>query len=263
MSPSHSNGDGGRVAVVTGASSGIGRATALWLGAAGAKVLANARGEQRLAALRSDWKGLPDGLALHAGDVGAAGFAEQLLSAAQRRFGQPADLVVVNAGRGLAGSVLTSDASQWDEVIGTNLLGAMHLMRAAGAQMKARREAETSPAPTPMDIVVIGSTVGRHISPFSSAYGSTKFAVASLAEAMRRELAALRIRVTLVEPGIVSSGFQDVAGYDQQWHEDVTRRFGPLLSGEDIANVIGFIISQPPHVHVNNVVVRPTRQDYP
>ena len=249
-----------RVAVVTGASSGIGRAIAVELLRGGASVVANARGVDRLASLRDDptLGDVARCLDILAGDAAAPAVIESLLTRAQSRFG-PADLVVVNAVRGLSGSVLTSDPGEWEEMVRTNLTGAMHMMRAAALRMMAVKRKANSAA----DIVVIGSTVGRHISPFSSAYGGTKFAIGSVAEAMRRELAPANIRVTLIEPGIVRSGFQKVAGYTPDWFDSFAEKIGPVLEPEDVARTVAFIVSQPAHVHINDVVIRPTRQDYP
>ena len=80
---------------------------------------------------------------------------------------------------------------------------------------------------------------------------------------MRREIGPKGVRVTLVEPGIVISGFQDGAGYDDAQVKRFKENFGPLTEAEDIASAIFFVISQPPHVHVSDIMVRPTRQDYP
>ena len=113
------------------------------------------------------------------------------------------------------------------------------------------------------DIVVIGSVVGRHISPFSAVYGASKFAVHSLAEALRRDVGPKGVRVSLVEPGIVLSGFQDGAGYNDELVQTFKNKFGPLLIGDDIANAIHYVVTQPPHVHISDIIVRPTRQDYP
>jgi NADP-dependent 3-hydroxy acid dehydrogenase YdfG len=105
--------------------------------------------------------------------------------------------------------------------------------------------------------------VGRHISPFSAVYGASKFAVHSLAEGLRREVGPKGIRVSLVEPGLVISGFQDGAGYNDEMVQNLKNKFGPLLYGEDVASAINFIVSQPPHVHISDIMIRPTRQDYP
>ena len=113
------------------------------------------------------------------------------------------------------------------------------------------------------DIVIIGSVVGRHISPFSAVYGASKFAVHALAEGLRREVGPKGVRVSLVEPGMVLSGFQAGAGYSDELVQSLEDRFGPLLVGDDVANAIHYIVTQPPNVHISDIVVRPTRQDYP
>lgn len=254
----------GRIAVVTGASAGIGEAVAIDLAAQGARVVANARRAERLQSL-CDRLGRDCAVGV-AGDAAEEPVIDRMLDTARERFGGEADLVVANAGRGLAGSVVTSDEAQWEEMVRTNLLGAARLMRRAAARM-----IEAGPDPQhgegwlrrPRDIVVLGSTVGRHISPFSSMYGGTKFAVNSLAEAQRRELAPRGIRVSLVEPGIVRSEFQQVAGYDPDGFGELMQRYSPVLEPADVARAITFIAAQPAHVHLNDVVIRGTRQEYP
>ena len=114
-----------------------------------------------------------------------------------------------------------------------------------------------------LDIVVIGSVVGRHISPFSAVYGATKFAVHSLTEGLRREVGPKGIRVSLVEPGIVISGFQDAANYGDALVQQFNDKWGPLLQSNDVANAVHFIVAQPAHVHISDIMIRPTKQDYP
>ena len=113
------------------------------------------------------------------------------------------------------------------------------------------------------DIVVIGSVVGRHISPFSAVYGASKFAVHALTEALRREVGPQGVRVTLVEPAVVLTGFQEGAGYSEELVQGFQDRFGPLPEADDVADLIQHIVSLPPHIHLSDIVVRPTRQDYP
>jgi NADP-dependent 3-hydroxy acid dehydrogenase YdfG len=257
-----------RVAIVTGASAGIGEAIAVDLASRGAGVVLNARRKSRLDELAqrlSDQYGLinakPRAIGVP-GDASDDATIDAMLSAAQEHFGKPADLIIANAGRGLNGSVMTSDMSQWEEMIRTNLLGVSKLIRRSGEQLLALNE-QRDWSKHACDIVVLGSTVGRHISPFSSMYGATKFGVNSLAEAARRELGPKGIRVTLIEPGIVKSEFQSVAGYDPQSFGDLMEKFAPVLVPEDVARTIGFIVSQPAGMHVCDVVIRPTRQDYP
>ena len=115
----------------------------------------------------------------------------------------------------------------------------------------------------PRDIIILGSIVGRHVSPFSSFYSATKAAVQSLAEGTRRELGPKGIRVTLVEPAFVTSEFQAVAGYADAWYQQMVEKFGPMLTPDDIARAITFIAQQPAHVHISDIVIRPTRQEYP
>ncbi len=105
--------------------------------------------------------------------------------------------------------------------------------------------------------------LGRHISPLSAVYGATMFAVHALAEGLRREFGPQGIRVSLVEPGIVVSGFQAAAGYSDEMTQLFHDKFGPLLASDDVANAIHFVVSPPAHVHISDILVRPTRQDYP
>jgi NADP-dependent 3-hydroxy acid dehydrogenase YdfG len=180
---------------------------------------------------------------------------------AVEHFGRPADLVVANAGRGLGGSVTDSDLSQFEDVLKINVSGALALLQKSAREMTESQE-KTFPE-TAADIVILGSVVGRNISPFSAVYGASKFAVHALAEGLRRELGPKGVRVSLVEPGFVVSGFQAVAGYNDKMVQNLNEKFGPALIGDDIARTIHYIVSQPPHVHISDVVVRPTRQDYP
>ncbi len=253
-----------RTAVLTGASAGIGRAIAEDLARRGASVVINARREGPLHELAEAVNAEVgrEAVVCLAGDAAQLTTIQRLLDRAKDHFGHQADLVVVNAGRGLAGSVMTSDMAQWEDMVTTNLLGAARLMREAGTRMVASAANETWPG-KPRDIVVLGSTVGRHISPFSSMYGATKFGVNSLAEAQRRELGPKGVRVSLIEPGIVKSEFQAVAGYDEKSFGDLMEKFSPVLEPDDVARTIAFICAQPAGVHVCDVMIRGTRQDYP
>jgi len=258
----------GRVAVVTGASAGIGKAIAHDLTSKGAGIILNARRVDRIEELAQQInaqfgavEGKPRAICV-AGDASEDSVIDNMLQAAKDHFGSPADLVVANAGRGLDGSVMTSDTDQWESMLKTNILGVAKMIRKAGTELlELQKNRDWTNHPT--DIVILGSTVGRHISPFSSMYGSTKFAVNSLAEAARRELGPSGIRVSLIEPAIVKSEFQEVAGYDADGFGKIMDKFGPVLVPEDIARSIGFIVSQPANVHICDIVVRPTRQDYP
>lgn len=247
-----------RIAIVTGASSGIGEATARKFVASGFGVVGNARHEAKLRALEQEMGPAFCGMA---GDAADSAVIDRLFALAIQRFGKPADIVVANAGRGLGGSVKDADLSKFEDVLKLNVTGALMLLQTAARKML---DAQQSDYPKrAADVVIIGSVVGRHISPFSAVYGATKAAIHSLAEGLRREVGPKGVRVSLVEPGIVLSGFQEGAGYSDELVQNFNAKFGPLLRGYDIANAIHFIVTQPPHVHVSDIIVRPTRQDYP
>lgn len=249
----------GRIGIITGATAGIGLATARRLAACGARVVVNARRHERLDEVVRELGA--DRAAAAPGDAASPEVIAGILRIARERFGS-ADLVVVNAERGLKGSVTESDSAQWEEMVRTNVLGAARLIRAAAEAMLS--EASSADWQShPRDIIVIGSIVGRHVSPFSSMYGGTKFAVAGMVEGVRRELGPKGIRLTLVEPAFVESEFQGVAGYDPAWFKGVVDRIGPVLSPDDIAEAIAWLAALPARVNVSNTTVRPTRQDYP
>lgn len=265
----------GRIGIITGASAGIGEFLARDLAQAGVRLVINARREARLRELARELG--EDSIEVIAGDAADPALPAKMLDAAKSRFGREADLVIVNAGRGLKGSVLDSNTDEWDEVVRTNILGASYLMREAANRMAKALPDPNADAPgfnaawkqiveqggPSRDLVILGSTVGRHISPFSSMYGSTKFAVNSLAEALRRQMARFGVRVTLIEPGIVRTEFQESAGYEMEGFGAFMDSVGPVLRGGDISRSILFTISQPPAVHVSDVLIRPTRQEYP
>lgn len=247
-----------RIAIVTGATSGIGEATARKFVAAGYAVVGSGRTATKLAELEKE---LGAAFAGVSGDAADDAVLDLLFTTAEKRYGREADLVVVNAGRGLGGSVKDCDRTEFLDVLKVNVMGALALMQKAAQRMV---EAQKTRFPQhAADIIVIGSVVGRHVSPFSAVYGSTKFAVHSLAEGLRREVGPKGVRVSLVAPGIVVSGFQEVAKYSDEMVQRFENNFGPLLVPADIANAIHGIVSLPANVHVSDIVVRPTRQDYP
>ena len=247
-----------RVAIVTGTTSGIGEATMRKFVASGFGVIGNGRNAEKLAALENE---MGSAFCSVAGDAADDGVLNQLFAKAAGRFGRAADIVVANAGRGLGGSVKDADLDEFETVLKINVSGALALIqKAAKIMVQAQEKAYPQSA---ADIIIIGSVVGRNVSPFSAVYGASKFAVHSLAEGLRREIGPKGVRVSLVEPGAVLSGFQAVAGYSDDMVKGFHEKFGPLLIGDDIANAIHHIVTQPPHVHISDIVVRPTRQDYP
>ncbi len=249
----------GRLAIVTGASAGIGWATALKLAKDGAAVVVQARREAKLRELVAEIQRAGGRAVAVAGDAAKESDIDNLIARSHEfsntlGFAGRIDIVVVNAGRGLAGGLLSSDDKKWREMFELNVLGAAMLMRRAGKQMVEAGQG---------DIIALGSASGHNISPFSGFYGSSKFAVAAMAEAFRREVCSKGVRVTVIKPGIVKSEFQAVAGYTVENFYKGIERIGKLLEPEDVAATIAFVVAQPRHVHLTEIVIRPTGQDYP
>ncbi|MDF7801712.1 SDR family oxidoreductase [Pontiellaceae bacterium B1224] len=247
-----------RIAIVTGATSGIGEATVRNFVADGLQVVGCGRTAEKLTSLEQELGANFCGVA---GDATDPELLEQLFERAVKQFGHEADIVVANAGRGLGGSVKDADLEQFQELMNINVNGTAYLIQKA-----AQRMVETQKTAFPQsaaDIVIIGSVVGRHISPFSAVYGASKYAVHALAEALRRDVGPQGVRVSLVQPGIVISGFQAGANYTDELVDSFHEKFGPLPSCDDIADTIAHVVSLPPHINISDIVVRPTRQDYP
>ena len=247
-----------RIAIITGTTSGIGEATLRKFIAAGFGVVGNGRKADKLNTLENDIGPAFRGVA---GDAADPEVVERLFVTAEEHFGQTADIVVANAGRGLGGSVKDADLTQFQDLLRINVGGVLYLIQKAARGM-ADLQKDAFPEKA-ADIVIIGSVVGRNISPFSAVYSASKFAVHTMAESLRRELSPIGVRVSLVEPGAVMSGFQAAAGYTEELVASFHEKFGPLLSVDVIADTIHHIVVQPPHVHIADIVVRPTRQDYP
>jgi len=246
----------GKTAIVTGASSGIGKATAMTLAQAGAAVVIQARRKERLVKLASDIEAKGGKALAISGDASLTSDTDRLLEKTLewKAGGRKYDILVVNAGRGLAGGTLSSDHYQWEEVYHTNVLGAAYLMRSAAKYCIERKKG---------DIVAVGSVVGRNISPFSSFYGSSKFAIGAIAEGLRQEVCTHGVRVSLVMPGIVKSEFQKVAGYNEDNFYKGIAHMGKLLDPQAIADGIYWLLTQPRNVNVSEIMIRPTGQNYP
>jgi NADP-dependent 3-hydroxy acid dehydrogenase YdfG len=239
-----------RTFLVTGASSGIGKAITESFLTEGAKGI----GVSRTPGQKSE-NYFP--LAL---DVTAPNASEQMFTESKKLYDRSPDIVVINAGKGMQASVTSADIEKLTALLDLNVRAAFELSQVAAKQMIETRKQDKN---IPLDIIILGSISGKQISPWSAAYGATKAAVGSFAEALRREVCNHMIRVTLLEPAIILSGFQDSAGYSDEWHKTVNEKFGPLLMPEDLARLVTFIVSQPSHVHLSVSTLRPTRQDYP
>jgi NADP-dependent 3-hydroxy acid dehydrogenase YdfG len=251
-----------RTAIVTGASSGIGRAIVERLVAKGYNVVANARGAAGLAELEEACCTQPGTVVSVPGDASSNETISLLLNTCLDRFKSAPSIGVVNAGRGLPGSFTGSNPALWAEMIELNVLGVFRQMRMLAAAMMTDA-AGVRVLSEAHDIVVIGSAIGTNVSPINPVYGATKFAVHGATEALRRDLSPSGIRVTLIQPGVVKTNFQEAAGYDENAFARYAEEIGPLIEADDIARTVEFVLEQPSHVHLNDIMIRPTRQPYP
>jgi NADP-dependent 3-hydroxy acid dehydrogenase YdfG len=223
-----------RVLVITGASSGIGAATARAAAAEGLRLVLAARSKDKLDALVAEL-GEERATAVQT-DVTEWQDNERLIQATLDRFGR-VDIVFANAGFGAARGWLKDSPEHWRDMVLTNVLGAAYTLRAA---IPAVTE-------TKGHLLVTGSVAGRRVLP-GSLYSCTKWAVTAMGEAVRADLNDTGVRVTVVEPGMVDTPFFDNGA-------------GPgALKPEDIARAVMYAVSQPPHVDVNEILIRPTAQ---
>ncbi|GGE66391.1 NADP-dependent 3-hydroxy acid dehydrogenase YdfG [Pedobacter psychrotolerans] len=253
-----------RIAIITGASSGIGEATAIRLAKQGIKMILTGRNEKELNRVedRINDKEHVKMCYTISGDISDPKTIDSCIAKCINVWQQPPNVFLAAAGRGLPGTLLSSDSDQWNDLINTNINALFYQLKSISRVMLKQASSKKF-VNFPSDIIVIGSTVGRNVSPFNSVYGATKFAAHGLTEALRRELSVQGIRVTLIEPGLVKTNFQKTAGYDQNWFDKYAEEVGPVLDGDDVAKVIEFLIDLPGNVHMDNISIRPTRQSYP
>jgi clavulanate-9-aldehyde reducatase len=239
----------GRVAAVTGASSGIGEATVRALSAAGASVALGARRTERLEALAENI----DGPALvREVDVSDEEQARGFIQAAHDELGG-FHILVNNAGVMLLGPVADADTDDWRQMIAVNLLGLLYCTHAALPLLGKGGGG---------DIVNVSSVAGRRADAGAAVYNMTKFGVHAFSEALRQEALHQGIRVTTLAPGFVETELQghNVNPLVRRTLEKSRDEIGEVLQPDDIADAILHAVTRPAHVCVNEVVVRPTGQ---
>ncbi|KJH69487.1 SDR family NAD(P)-dependent oxidoreductase [Aliterella atlantica] len=241
----------GKVALVTGASSGIGEATAIALATEGAKVAVSARRSDRLESLvkriaDSGGQALPI-----VADVADEKQAQDMVSKTQAEFGR-VDILVNNAGVMLLGTIDGANTEDWRRMVNTNILGLLYATHAALTIMKSQGEGH---------IVNISSVAGRVAQAGAGVYNATKWGVCGLSEALRQEVHSEKIRVTIIEPGAVATELTHHIT-DSQAKERISKWIEGIkpLESEDIANAIVYAVTQPAHVNVNEILIRPTDQ---
>jgi len=233
----------GKVAVITGASSGIGEAAARLLAAEGVQVVLVARRADQIAALAAELGG--GALALTA-DVSDAAQVAAVFEQVRSRFGG-LDLLVNNAGLGVSDRFAESDPADWARMIDVNLYGVLHCTQAAIPLLRGRPGAM---------IASVSSVGGRYGVETWSVYCATKFAVVGFHDALRKELGPDGIRVSVIEPGAVWTEFGEKVGDALQER----RASLDALTAEDIAQALVYAFAQPPRVLVEEILIRPVKQ---
>jgi NADP-dependent 3-hydroxy acid dehydrogenase YdfG len=246
----------GTVALVTGASSGIGEATARRLAAEGAAVAIAARRVDRLERLaREIDEAGGRALAIEA-DVTDRGQAEALVERTVAELGR-LDIVVNNAGVMLLGPATDAPIEEWERMVDLNVKGLLYVAKAALPHLLEYADQEPRKV---TDLVNISSVAGRVARSGSAVYNATKHAVGAFSEALRQEVTERHVRVSLVEPGAVAT---ELASHNRpEVQEAMKGRFGRIerLEADDIADTISYIVTRPRHVAINEILVRPTEQ---
>ncbi len=240
----------GQVVAVTGASSGIGEATALQCARAGAAVALAARRVDRIEALAERIVGEGGRAIAIATDVGEEEQAGEFVRRTHSELGR-LDVLVNNAGVMLLGPIADAPTEEWRRMIQANVFGVLYCTHAALPLMREQGSGH---------IVNVSSVAGRFARLGSGVYNLTKFGVGAFSESLRQEVVPLGVRVTLVEPGAVAT---ELVGHNRpEVLGQIAKRFDGVerLSSDDIATAILYAIGQPPNVSVNELLIRPSGQ---
>jgi NADP-dependent 3-hydroxy acid dehydrogenase YdfG len=242
----------GKVAIVTGASSGIGLATALALAKAGAKVAAGARRTDRLESLEKQIKDSGGEVMIQRLDVTKKSDCDAFVDSVVKKWGT-VDILINNAGLMPLSFFKNLKVDEWDQMIDVNIKGVLYCTAAAIPHMIAKKSGH---------IVNISSVAGRVVFPAGSVYCATKHAVAAFSEGIRQELSQrANIRVTCIEPGVVATELlSTITDKSLEKFVESSKQMDSLKS-EDIANAIVFAVSSPAHMNVNEILIRPTTQE--
>jgi NADP-dependent 3-hydroxy acid dehydrogenase YdfG len=245
----------GTVALVTGASSGIGAATAAALASQGAAVAVAARRRDRLDTLAADIRGQGGTALVLETDVTDQ---QQVTSAVERTVAELGrlDTLINNAGVMLLGPAAGAPLSEWQRMVGLNVLGLLYCAHAALPHLL--RAAGDGPRQV-ADMVNISSVAGRVARGGNGVYSLTKHGVGAFSESLRQELAKRYVRVSLVEPGATAT---ELASHNRpEVLDSIRAQLGQRMDAGDIADAITYIVTRPRHVAVNEMLIRPTEQE--
>ena len=241
-----------KVAIVTGASSGIGYATALALAKAGAKVAIGARRTEKLTELENEINNNGGQAFSQKLDVTKKSDCDSFVKAVVEKWGG-VDILVNNAGLMPLSFIKNLKIDEWDQMIDVNIKGVLYCTAAVIPHMLEKKSGH---------IVNISSVAGRIVFPSGSVYCATKHAVTALSEGLRQEFSTRKnIRVTCIEPGVVSTELTNTIT-DESLKDFVEKaKTMESLSAQDIADAIVYAVDSPSHVNVNEVLIRPTSQE--
>jgi NADP-dependent 3-hydroxy acid dehydrogenase YdfG len=244
----------GTVALVTGASSGIGEATALALAAEGAKVAVVARRRDRLDRLAGRIREDGGAALVRPADITDETQAREAVEQTVTELGR-LDIVVNNAGVMLLGPAEQAGLDEWQRMVRVNLLGLMYVSHTAVPHLlRAAADGERRVA----DLVNVGSTLGRRAKSGRAVYSATKFGVGAFSECLRQELTARYVRVSVIEPG---STVTELRTHNRpRIRRELDAKAIERLEADDIAESIGFIVTRPRRVSINELLIRPTDQ---
>lgn len=245
----------GRVAVITGASSGMGRASALLLAARGARVALLARRQAALDELAGVIRGEGGTALALATDVTQEGSVATAAAAVAREFGE-ADLVFNNAGIMLPGAIEAQPFSEWQQQIDLNITGAMRVIQAFLPQLES-----AAAKGKVVDLINTSSIAGQYVYSYFAVYSATKAYVSHLTRQLRMELGPKNIRVSMLEPGITDTELQGHFTFQgaTDWIANA-RKSIDFLKADDVARVVAFLAAQPKHVNLQQVVIMPTKE---
>lgn len=247
-----------QVAIITGASSGIGEATARTLALRGATVVVVARRSDRLHALSQEIVHQGGTSIAVTADIIKPEDAQRMIDVTLESFGR-LDILVNNAGVMLLGPIVDAPREEWERMVSLNLsalLTATHM--ALPHLLKAAIDSPRGVA----DIVNISSVAGRTARLGSGVYNATKWGVNAFSESLRQEVTKRHVRVSLVEPGAVET---ELASHNRpEVQETLRKRFGDIgerLQSQDIADAVEYVVTRPRHVAINEILIRPTQQE--
>jgi len=247
----------GTVALVTGASSGIGAATARYLASAGAAVTIAARRADRLAELADEITRAGGRALIHETDVTDPAQARAMVETTVHDLGR-LDIVINNAGVMLLGPIENAPMEEWERMVHLNVLGLLYTAHAALPHLL--KAAEIGPRRV-ADIINISSVAGRVARRGSGVYNLSKFGIGAFSESLRQEVTGRHVRVALVEPGAVSTEL--TSHLRPEIREQTAQRLANIerLHADDIADAITYMVTRPRRMAVNEMLIRPTEQE--